>query len=380
MSLNVKTFPQKLHRAALALMILLAACATDERVPTRSVMTPAEAKALIAKAIPPNTSERSAWANDIYNALDHLKIAANIPNFCAAIAITEQESTFRANPPVPGLAAIAWREIDAKSERAGVPKLLVHTALLLPSSNGKSYSERIDAVSTENDLNDIFEDFIDIVPLGKKLFAGWNPVRTAGPMQVSIAYAEKHVAANTYPYAFTGSIRNEVFTRRGGMYFGIAHLLDYPATYDKMIYRFADFNAGHYASRNAAFQNAVSLLSGSRLSLDGDLIDYGGDAGKKPGNTELATRSLSSALGMDHTAIRSALELEKLPQFERSSLFQKVMTLADKNQGSPVPRAMLPKIQLKSPKITRSLTTEWFATRVEERHQRCIARARAESS
>ena len=374
------SFSGILHRAALGLLILLSACATDERVPTRSVMTPAEAKALIAKAIPPNTSERSAWANDIYDALDNLKIAANIPNFCAAIAITEQESTFRANPPVPGLAAIAWREIDAKSQRAAVPSLLVHAALLLPSSNGKSYSERIDAVSTEKDLNDIFEDFIDIVPLGKKLFSGWNPVRTAGPMQVSISYAEKHVSANTYPYAFTGSIRNEVFTRRGGMYFGIAHLLDYPATYDKMIYRFADFNAGHYASRNAGFQNAVSLLSGTSLSLDGDLIDYGGDAARKPGNTELATRSLSSALGMDIAAIRTALELEKSPQFERSSLFQKIMALADKKQGSPVPRAMLPKIQLKSPKITRSLTTEWFATRVDERHQRCIARARAESS
>ena len=131
-------------------------------------MTPAEAKALIAKALPPATNDRSGWANDIYTALDNLKIAANIPNLCAAIAITEQESTFRANPTVPGLAAIAWREIDSKAERAGVPKLLVHTALLLSSSNGRSYSERIDAVTTEKDLSEIFEDFIDIVPMGKR--------------------------------------------------------------------------------------------------------------------------------------------------------------------------------------------------------------------
>ena len=36
---------------------------------------------------------------------------------------------------------------------------------------------------------------------------------------------EAHVAAKPYPYPVSGSIRNEVFTRRGGMYFGIAHLL-----------------------------------------------------------------------------------------------------------------------------------------------------------
>jgi hypothetical protein len=36
---------------------------------------------------------------------------------------------------------------------------------------------------------------------------------------------------------------------------------------------------------------------------------------------------------------------------------------------------VLPRIALASPKITRKLTTEWFARRVDERHQRCLARA-----
>jgi hypothetical protein len=32
---------------------------------------------------------------------------------------------------------------------------------------------------------------------------------------------------------------------------------------------------------------------------------------------------------------------------------------------------------LKSPKITRKLTTEWFANRVDERQRKCLARASA---
>jgi hypothetical protein len=41
-----------------------------------------------------------------------------------------------------------------------------------------------------------------------------------------------------------------------------------------------------------------------------------------------------------------------------------------------MPRAVLPDIVLQSPKITRRLTSEWFATRVDARFQACVARGR----
>lgn len=338
---------------------------------------PDVARAEIAKRMQPWVKNREDWAIDIFAALEALSIRPTSENICAVIAVTEQESTFQVNPPVPGLPAIARREIDARAARFKIPQFMVNTALGFESSDGKTYAQRLDKVQTEQELSDLFDDFIGMVPLGKKLFGSLNPVHTAGPMQVSIEYAEQHVRDRRYPYPIAGNIRDEVFSRRGGMYFGIAHLLDYPVEYPGMMFRFADFNAGHYASRNAAFQNAVSKLSKTKLALDGDLIIHGAS---EPSNTELAVRSLASKLDLSEREIRRDLDLGHEPAFGDSKLFTRVFDLADKELKRPVPRALVPNIRLESPKITRKLTTEWFANRVEDRYLRCLQRGVAKPS
>ena len=365
------------RRLTLQLMLVaawLAGCASREPVVETPTLRPDEARALIAELLPAQTRDRAGWATDIYAALATLRIAPTGRNICSVLAVTEQESGFRADPAVPGLATLAWQQIEQRAQRAGVPMPLVRLALQLSSPTGKSYSERIDNARTERELSDIFDDFIGIVPMGRRLFASWNPVHTGGPMQVSIDFAQKHAQSKPYPYPVDGSIRHEVFTRRGGMYFGIAHLLDYPAAYDNPLYRFADFNAGHYASRNAALQNAISVASGIPLVRDGDLVRH--DNADKPGNTETAARALAERLDLSDSAIRDDLEQGGGPKLERTRLYQRVFALADKIEGRPLPRAMLPQIELHSPKITRKLTTAWFANRVDERYRRCMARAR----
>ena len=185
--------------------------------------------------------------------------------------------------------------------------------------------------STELQLSDIFEDFIGRVPLGRTFFADRNPVRTGGPMQVSVGFAEAFVEARPYPYPVTGSVRHEVFTRRGGMYFGIAHLLDYPAPYDRPLFRFADFNAGHYASRNAAFQSALTQVSGIPLALDGDLLRYeGGRPAAEPGDTELAARVLARRLGMTDAEVRRDLERARAKVSSERRSTARVFEMADR--------------------------------------------------
>ncbi len=383
--LNVDARPRWHSRGAVArasvialaftLVGLLAGC-LDQQKPKPP--TPAEVRAQIVRLLPVTTADRKGWATDIYAAFAALQIEPSMQNLCSVLAVTEQESTFTADPAVPGLAKIARTEIDRRAARLHVPALVVHGALQIESPNGKTWDERIAAVRTEKELNTIFEELIDAVPMGRRLFASANPVRTGGPMQVSIAFAEQHVRAQPYPYPIDGSIRREVFTRHGGMYFGIAHLLGYPAPYDQPLYRFADFNAGWYASRNAAFQQAVTIASGIPLTLDGDLIRYEADSdGSEVGTTEVAVRSLARHLDMSDAQIHRALKQADSHKFERSALYEKVFALAEQMERRPLPRAVMPRITLASPKITRKLTTQWFATRVDKRYRSCLARAGA---
>lgn len=354
------------------LVAVLAGCAVPGPMVEPAGLGPTEARAAILRVLPPRQPDREGWAADVHAALAALELPSTPERLCAVLAVTEQESGYRADPAVPGLAAIARREIERRADAAGVPALAVSAALALRASDGRSYAERLDAVKTERELSELYEDFVDLVPLGRRLLASRNPVRTGGPMQVSIAFAEQQVERRPYPYALRESVRREVFTRRGGLYFGAAHLLDYEAPYDSLRYRFADFNAGRWASRNAAFQNALAVASGLPVTPDGDLLPRAADA--PSGETERAALSLAGRLGLSEAAIRRDLEKGEGPGFERTTLHERVFAYAERLDGRVLPRAAVPRIDLRSPKFTRRLTTEWFTDRVDERHRRCLAR------
>jgi hypothetical protein len=361
---------------ALPLMLaaaLLASCANAPPAAAPTALSAAEARALIERSVPAGVSDKAGWIQDIDDAFSVQKIQVNRENVCAVVAVIAQESSFQVNPTVPGLPAIAWREIDKRAKHAGVPLLLVHGALKLSSGGGRSYAERIDSARTEKDLSDIFEDFIAAVPLGQQLFADHNPIRTRGPMQVNVAFAREYSAVRPYPYSVKGGIADELFTRRGSLYFGIAHLFAYSAPYDDYLYRFADFNAGQFASRNAAFQSALSRSTGLRLVTDGALLPHDGST-KSAGNTEVAARQLGKRWDLGDSAVHEALELAKSPDLERTVLYQRTFALADRLAGRPLPRALVPQIELTGPKLAHRLSTDWYAHRVDARFKQCLGR------
>lgn len=368
-----------------ACALLLASCTSPPPRGGSARPRPQNVRASITALLPPAVRDRADWAGDIRDSFSALHIAPTREHLCAVIAVIEQESGFRVDPVIPDLGRRAMREIDDRAANANVPRVLVHAALDLKSSDGRTYAQRIRAARTEKQLSDTYEDFLGQVPLGRRLFSGWNPIRTRGPMQVNVAFAERFERIAPYPFAKHGSIPEELFTRRASLYFGIAHLLDYQAPYDRYLFRFADYNAGQYASRNAAFQRAAAIGAHEALTPDGALLPAAGGllaregsllasepATKDAGSTERVLDRLAPRLHLSPAEIHAVLEQGTTREFELSVLYRRVFALAERESGRHQPRALVPQIRLHGPKIERALTTDWYAHRVNGRFERCM--------
>jgi hypothetical protein len=357
---------------SLVILVLgIAGCANERSVSPRQASATA-GRELIGRSLPEKLTDRSGWAADLYADFTALGIEITPQNTCAVAAVIAQESGFQVDPVIPDLGPLAWREIDRRAEHLLIPHTLIYSALQLKSADGHTYSERIDRARTEKDLSDIYEDLIGSVPLGRALFENHNPIRTRGPMQVNVAFADRYSALKPYPFAVKVSVADELFTRRGSLYFGIAHLLAYRAPYDRYLYRFADYNAGQFASRNAAFQSAIGLLANKSLVPDGALLPHD-TGGVFLGNTESVVRTLGDRLDLSNSEIHSALEQGRAEEFEGSALYRRSFALAEQAAGSSLARAVVPRIELQGPKLSRKLTTAWYAHRVDDRYNRCLS-------
>jgi hypothetical protein len=380
---------------ALGCLCLLSACATTRRPPEVTQpsfprVTPERAAQLIPDKVP----ERLRWAQDVLAALEANGLPPAPQPVCAVLAVIEQESGFKADPPVAGLARIARKELEERAGKLGPLGPLALKTLLesRPKGSKQTFDERLERVRTERDMDRLFRDLLAYyeqefptafatADLMGGLFSSrledMNPVTTAGSMQVAVRFAVELERAKGGERP-TEDIREELYTRKGGVYYGTARLLGYEAGYSEPLYRFADYNAGFYASRNAALQEQLSQLTGHSLALDGDMLIYDkqGRPVDKDSRTMQAWLAFRRAYAPDvsERELRRDLEKEKALDFESTDTYRALRRAYERQTGQSPAYARLPDVELNSPKMSQSRSTAWFARSVDKRYQRCLAR------
>ena len=354
-------------------------------------LTPGEVYLLIKHARP-NVKEPDGWAADLLDVMQVQSISTTRENICAAIAVIDQESNFTANPTVPGLGKLAEKALN---EKFGHVPFLSGMAMDWLDNHPKgetSYLQRIRTSRSERDLDLTYRAMVNdlgtasnmslIVQSGllNRMIEQRNNISTIGSMQVSTRFALDEARKHRYlPMTLSDdyAVRDELYTRRGGIYYGVKQLLGYNSGYNQKIYRFADFNAGRYSSRNAAFQHIISLLTKQKLARDGDLLLYDKNGQPLSGvsGTEKALRNLSgsASLGLTDGQIRDDLLTEKDDAFATTQTYLAIKNLYLRTTGKPAPFAELPGIELSSPKLSHKMTTASYAASVDKRYNKCVA-------
>ena len=339
----------------------------------------------------PNVTDPQGWAIDLLDVLRTQSLPANRENICSAIAVISQESGFVADPSVPGLGALAEKALQTKLDRIPILGRVAINFLETSPSLGESYMTRIRAAKTERDLDMTYRSIVDdagkrsslslLVQSGllNQMIEDRNDINTIGSMQVSVRFALVKAREGRYlpmNLADVYAVRDDLYTRHGGMYYGVMQLLGYESGYNRKIYRFADYNAGRYASRNAAFQKLISVLSKIKLATDGDLLLYNKDqqALAKVSGTETAVRAVIKKfkLDIDDKRLRADLIKEKSADFPATQTYLQLRDLYARSTKQPVVFAEIPSIELNSPKIRHHMTTQIFAESVDKRYQKCL--------
>ena len=357
------------------------AIASDITIPTQT--------ARLIKNAKPSVVDAMGWAIDLHTVLAAQDMPAERQNICAAIAVIAQESGFVANPVVPGLGKIAEQSIRDKFDRIPFAGNLAVAWLEKHPTPDANFMARIRAAKTERDLDLTYRSLVGyagktsnldvVMQLGllNQMIEDRNQINTVGSMQVAVKFAldeEKKIRWMPMTLNDVYAVRDRLYTREGGMYYGIKQLLGYETGYSQKIFRFADYNAGRYASRNAAFQSLVAQLSGVKLATDGDLLSYdkNGNALGVATNSEKAVRAIAKkrALGLSDAQIRKDLLQEKSQGFAGTQTFLRLRSMTN---GKAVAFAAVPQIALNSPKIKHGFTTARFAESVNRRYQACMA-------
>lgn len=342
----------------------------------------------------PQLADPAGWAADILWSLQFSGIPLTSENVCAMIATVDQESNFKANPRVEGLGRRSIEALKVKLDGSDFKSLVLRSLFAADPSIKRNLFARLRRARTERDIDMAYRRLVgevltveSIIRLDRdyglgaaEFFEAQNEITTIGSMQVSVASAlefERRYLRRALYFEDIYRVRDYLYTRRGGLLAGTRQLLGYQSGYASKLHRFADYNAGRYSSRNAAFQWVVSKIDGAELVLDGDLLIYRGQSiSSRTSQSERAINRIDKkhGLGLGAKAIRHDLGREKEFEFTETATYVKLIEVYRSNYGTDPPFARVPQIKLESVKLDRPLTTEWFARRVDHRYRRCLGR------
>jgi hypothetical protein len=387
--------------AGLTVLLLLALGCREQPPPPPPPARPPPPLGIaqVRAAFPEGVGDPGGWAKDLLAAFADSGLTPDATRVCAVVAVLRQESGFQADPPVQNLGALVRSRLKDEAERFGPlgPPAMERILRDRIPGDKRTFDERIRRLRTERELDLLFRDMLeaerrehpamvatanvlDTLFRGRRL-EDLNPVTTAGSMQVSVRWAVDYARSRGWPDA-EETVRDALYTRPGGLRFGVPRLWAYPLTDADVLYRFADYNAGQYASRNAAVQRALNQLTGVRLAADGDLLVYGPD-GRPTGDdseTLQAFRVFRERFvpSFPEARLRGDLEKGKEQAFEETPSYLALRRVYRERIGTPMPAASIPELELKSPKIRRGYTTAAYARNVLRHHRECLQRLRGE--
>ncbi|MBN1278244.1 MAG: DUF1615 family protein [Chlorobiaceae bacterium] len=322
----------------------------------------------------PNNPSPDIWAKAIKESLEEQGHPVDKEHVSAVVAVISQVSGFSISQKNPRLASILRNKI-ASAESNEVLRFIIQTRLDQKASNGRTFRENIDSIESELDFERWYDEFTSAT-ITKPILLVLNKdasdlVTTIGSMQVSVKFAEEY--AKKPRNAGFGSVRNMLYSCKGGVFYGTAYLLDFKHDYDDWKYVFADFNAGHYSSRNAGFQKMLAKLSRRSVVLDGDLVNYEkSDVASSVTYGTFIGLLKKQGVAFDEHQVKKDFAKEKSHDFESTWSYTTIAEMHKQKFGHTI-YAVLPDIPLKSEKFSsRNLSTKWFAHRVKSRFNHCM--------
>ncbi|HCH66616.1 MAG TPA: DUF1615 domain-containing protein, partial [Deltaproteobacteria bacterium] len=288
----------------------------------------------VSRFVRSDVDDKRGWAADLRLALKSARLPVDAEHVCQVLAIVEQESGYEADPAVPGLGRVVQGELDRMFEKLGPVASTARAALLDHRAPGRdrTFEQRLSQIRTEQDADLLYREIVAFhrsrhPTLGRAmdllapdLVEQTNPITTAGSMQVSVSWSLDQAENDD-----SDLLRDVLYTRAGGLQYGTARLFAHDAPYDSPRYRFADYNAGFFASRNAALQAQLTAVTGRPLATDGDflLYDKNGEARWKRSNTLNALLVFRA----EHASHLSESRVRRDAAREKSAAFDDTQTI-----------------------------------------------------